>query len=184
MIRMFTILTLVFLCPFVLLGLSLRLPGLVLVGFLVVLSGILAFSWSAFSVYSSGMDSERIRDEAGEDLNRRLFALWKKHGPEKVGVEFYRYRSTRPEFRVWAHQPRRVAIFLSLGFLEQMTDHDLQTAFRRIAEGRMGQVIAGNRREAFRMLLERWKGSESTFRYWFFSFWLYPLERLLNIARI
>jgi hypothetical protein len=180
MMRIVSVLFLVFFAPFALISLSVKAPGIAVAGAVVVLIGVLGVALSSHSVYVAGLGPVPM-DEA---VARRLTALWKQSGPERLSVEFFTYRSTRPEFRVWAHHSRRLAIYLSQGFLEQMTDHAVRTAFRRIAESRMGDVVERNRREAIQMLLERWKGNDQAFRYWFLSFWLYPLERLLKIARI
>lgn len=180
MIRLMTVLFLLLFAPFALISVSVQSPAIAVAGVLLVLMAVLAVALSSHSVYTAELNPEPMDDE----IDVRLHHLWKRSGPERISAGFYTYRSTRPEFRVWAHHSRRLSVFLSRGFVEQMSDHDLLAAFRRIADSRMGDVIDANRREAFRLLLERWKGNEHAFRYWFLSFWLYPLERLLRIARV
>ncbi len=180
MIRMSLILFFVFFTPFALLGMSLKAPAVAILGVVLALVAILVLGLNSYSFYLGHLNPQPIEDE----INHRLQKLWGRNGPERVTVDFYRFRSTRPELRVWAHRARSLAIFMSQGFMEQMTDHDLRTAFRRIADTRMSELMVSNRREAFRLMLERWKGGDRAFRYWFLSFWLYPLERILGISRI
>jgi hypothetical protein len=180
MIRFFVSLFFFFSFPILLLALALK--SIWILGFAVAcgVSGILYFWFNSYSEFLL-----RIRPGSmDEALAARLEGLWREAGPERIEAAFYRYRATEPEFKIWVHSPGKVGIFLSQGFLELATDERLIQAFRSLGTGRMRELIRGNRLFSVRLRLDRWKGREEEFRYWLLSFWLYPLERLLKIAKI
>jgi hypothetical protein len=142
--------------------------------------GILYFWLNSYSEFLFRIRPYRLH----EDIESRLRALWREEGPERMGVEFYSYRATGSEFKVWVHSPGKVGIFLSQGFLERATDQEIRAAFGGILEMKLREIRRRNRLFSVRLKLDRWKGREEEFRYWFLSFWLYPLERLLKIAKI
>ncbi len=142
--------------------------------------GILYFWLNSYSEFLLRVRPYRLHEE----LEGRLRALWREEGPERTGVEFFSYRATDPEFKIWVHAPGKIGIFFSQGFLEQATDLEIRSAFRGVHEMKLREVRRKNRLFSVRLRLDCWKGREEEFRYWFLSFWLYPLERLLKIAKI
>ncbi|MBU6153174.1 MAG: hypothetical protein KGP28_02625 [Bdellovibrionales bacterium] len=142
--------------------------------------GILYFWLNSYSEFLLRIRPYRLHEE----IQTRLRALWREDGPERMGVEFLGFRTTASEFKVWVHSPGKVGIFLSQGLLESATDQEIRSAFRGVLEMRLREVRKRNRMFSVRLRLDRWKGQEEEFRYWFLSFWLYPLERLLKIAKI
>jgi hypothetical protein len=180
MIRFLTSLFLFFSFPVLLLALVLKSPWVLLAG---VLSGLLGIFYFWLNSYSEFL--LRIKPEPlPPGIESRLLALWREEGPERMGVEFFSYRATVSEFKVWVHTPGKVGIFFSRGFLEEASDREIAKAFRGVLEMRLREIRKKNRLFSVRLRLDRWKGREEEFRYWFLSFWLYPLERLLKIAKI
>jgi len=152
---------------------------------LALATGFGAFGFLYFWLNSYSEFLIRIRPyRLHQEIEGRLRDLWTRSGPERMGVEFYSYRSTRPEFKIWVHSPGKVGIFFSQGFLERASDLEIEGIFKKLLEMRLREIKKKNRLYSVQLRLDRWKGREEEFRYWFVSFWLYPLERLLKIAKI
>ena len=110
--------------------------------------------------------------------------IWKVSAPARMEVEFFEYRAPTPEALVWVRNSGAVSILMSRGFLETVTEQALSAMFSGLDRARVREVFLENRRFAVRLRFEAWKGRMNSFRYWFVSFWLFPIERLLFIARI
>jgi hypothetical protein len=119
-----------------------------------------------------------------ESLDQRLNRLWDQAGPGKLKARFWVYPSPMIEFKIWAQDDQQIEILFSRGLIQMATDSGLKAAFQSIGEKRISEVRLQNRLHALMTRLERLKGPKEDYRYWFLSFWLYPLERLLNIAKI
>ncbi len=180
MIRFLTSLFFFFSFPILLLALVLKSIWVLAAGLGCGGFGILYFWLNSYSEFLLRIRPYRLH----KDIESRLLALWREDGPERMGVEFFSYRATASEFKVWVHSPGKIGIFFSQGFLERATDQEIRTAIRGVLEMRLREIRKRNRLFSVRLRLDRWKGREEEFRYWFLSFWLYPLERLLKIAKI
>ena len=117
-------------------------------------------------------------------VDARLQALWKRHGSERKTVRFYLYPNSDAHLKLWAAKGGGLEILISQGFLNLSTDESMKAAFTSLSELNIGKLKQENFRYALGRRLDRVKGSSSHFRYWFFSFFLYPLERLLKIAKM
>jgi hypothetical protein len=180
MIRFIVSLFFFFSFPILLLALALKSVLILAFGVGSGVFGILYFWFNSYAEFLMRIRPYRLH----ENIEERLRTLWRDAGPERIGVSFFSYRSTAAEFKVWVHSPGKIGIFFSQGFLERATDHDIRVAFRGLLEMKLREIKRGNRLFSVRLRLDRWKGREEEFRYWFLSFWLYPLERLLKIAKI
>jgi hypothetical protein len=75
-------------------------------------------------------------------------------------------------------------LLISQGLLARASEEQLQILFRNILQSNLRQIQNENRLYALSLWWDELKGQQNRFRYWFVSFWLYPLERLLKIAKI
>ncbi len=180
MIRMLIILILFFSAPLLLIGVGLRSWPVALSGLLLSIVYLSMVISSGFSEFLSDLKAQHV-DEA---LDLRLRRLWGQAGPGKLHARFWVYPSPMIEFKIWAQDEQRIEIFFSRGLIQMATDSGLKAAFQSIGEKRISEVRLQNRLHAMMTRLERLKGPKEDYRYWFLSFWLYPLERLLNIAKI
>jgi hypothetical protein len=180
MIRFLVSLFLFFSFPILLLAMVLKSLWILGLAFVLGGGGILYFWLNSYSEFLMRIRPQRL----DADLESRLRSLWREEGPERMGVDFFSFRATPSEFKVWVHSSGKVGLFLSQGFLEQATDRDIRMAFRGVLEMKLREIRKRNRLFSVRLRLDRWKGREEEFRFWFVSFWLYPLERLLKIAKI
>ncbi len=155
----------------------------------VLMAGIAAFCGAGFVVLffydSRGRVLERFRalpldSRASTTIQR----IWIASAPARMEADFFEYRSPVPEAMIWVRNSGAVTILFSRGFLETGTEEALSTMFAGLDRTRLREVFLENRRFAVSLRFQGWKGSMDSFRYWFVSFWLFPIERLLTIARI
>ncbi len=180
MIRILLILTLFFSAPLLLMGLALRSWPVVLSGLLLSMAYLSIVISSAFSEFIADLKAQHVE----EALDLRLRKLWNQAGPGRLRARFWIYPSPMIEFKIWAQDEQRIEILFSRGLIQMATDSGLKAAFQSIGEKRISEVRLQNRLHAMMTRIERLKGPKEDYRYWFLSFWLYPLERLLNIAKI
>ena len=178
--RMVLILILFFSAPFLLVGAALHSWPIALVGLILACSYLFVVISSGFSEFVADLRALHV-DEA---LDQRLNRLWDQAGPARLKARFWIYHSPMIEFKIWAQDDQRIEILFSRGLIQMATDSGLKAAFQSIGEKRISEVRLQNRLHALMTRLERMKGPKEDYRYWFLSFWLYPLERLLNIAKI
>ncbi len=177
---MLLILIVFFSAPFLLVGVSLRSWPVALTGILLACSYLFVVMTSGFSEFVADLRAQHVDDSLDHRLNR----LWDQAGPGKLKARFWIYPSPMIEFKIWAQDEQKVEILFSRGLIQMATDSGLKAAFQSIGEKRISEVRLQNRLHALMTRLERMKGPKEDYRYWFLSFWLYPLERLLNIAKI
>lgn len=178
--RMLVILSLVFSSPFLLVGAALRSWPVAGVGVLLAAGYLFLILSSGFSEFLADLRAQYVE----ESLDQRLNRLWAQAGPGKLKARFWVYPSPMIEFKIWAQDDQQIEILFSRGLIQMATDSGLKAAFQSIGEKRISEVRLQNRLHALMTRLERLKGPKEDYRYWFLSFWLYPLERLLNIAKI
>jgi len=141
---------------------------------------LISFFLSGFSEFLLDLRATHVSDE----LDQRLQKLWGIAGPERVEARFWIYPSPSVEFKIWVSSEKKLEILFSQGLMQLATDSGLKAAFQSIGAMKLSEVKVQNRLHALSMRLDRIKGPKEDFRYWFLSFWFYPLERLLKIARI
>ena len=175
------LLTLIFFVasPLLLIGLALKIK---LMGFVGLAMGAIystLFVLNSFSEFLAEMRAQIVDD----NLDQRLRALWNQVGPERIDVRFWIYPSSDAQFKVWV-KGGRLEIFFSQGLISLATDAGLRAAFQKMTEMQLSDIKLQNKRLALTLRFERLKGPKEDFRFWFLSFWLYPLERWLKIAKI
>lgn len=139
-----------------------------------------------FSAYSEFISSLGPLEEGGS-REQSLILLWQEEqgkNEKAISAEFRVYRSTAREFQGWVKSRRSLQFFISRGFLETVDEEALRRGFRSWDEARLRETVRANFLRSLELRFERWKGSPREFRYWFYSFWFYPLERMLKIAKI
>lgn len=179
MILFFVTLILFIASPFLMVAVALKSKILIGVGLGLGLLYLFLFLMNAFSEFLSELRAGGVEPT----LDQRLHALWRQVGPERTDVRFWVYPSSEAQFKVWVNR-NRLEIFFSQGLLSLATDAGLRAAFKSMTDRHLSDTKLQNRRHALTFRFERLKGPKEDFRYWFLSFWLYPLERWLKIARL
>ena len=179
MILFFFSLSLFVASPFLLIALAAKSKALVLAGLMVGWVYSSFFFLNAFSEFLAELRGTSVDDA----VNRRLHAFWEQTDLKRVDVRFWIYPSSQAQFKIWV-SGQKLEVFFSQGLLNLATDAGLKAAFQSIAKMNLSDIKLQNRRHALTLRLERLKGPEEDFRFWFLSFWLYPLERFLKIAKI
>jgi hypothetical protein len=177
---LFIVLILFIAFPLLMVSIALKSKIIALVGLGFGLVYLILFLWAGFSDFISELNANRF-DES-QDL--RLQKLWREAGPPRVEARFWIYVSSEVQLKLWVRSEKKIEIFLSLGLFQLATDAGLKAAFQSISSQSFADVKLQNRLHALSRLFDQFKGPKQAFRYWFVSFWLYPLERLLKIARI
>ena len=108
----------------------------------------------------------------------------KSFGLEGVSYEYWHYPTTQPEGSFWIKNNKRVVVLLSDGFLKTATESQVVAMMESLSTSTFQEVRRENRKKGLRLFFNSIKGESRHYRYWISSFFLYPLERLLNIARI
>ena len=86
------------------------------------------------------------------------------------------------ELQIWAHYSGKVDFFFSQGLVARLTETELEQII--LKEYDLAKIRVSNRLYALALIFKDLKGPFGHFRYWYVSFWLYPLEQLLKIASI
>ncbi len=110
--------------------------------------------------------------------------IWASSAPGRIEADFFEFRSPDSEALIWVRHSGAVTILFSRGFLETVTEQGLSAMFSELDRARLRVIFLENRRFAVSLRFRSWKGNAHSFRYWLVSFWLFPIERLLFIARI
>jgi len=105
-------------------------------------------------------------------------------GLENVTYQFWSYPASKAEGAFWIRNHKTVAVLLSEGFLRSASESQVASMMEGLNTGNFREIRAINRRESLLMLFKSWKGESRHYRFWIISFFLYPLERLLKIAKI
>lgn len=178
---------LLYLIPALLVSFPILLAALALKSLLLLIVGsgfgilyLLFFLVNSFSEFLHELRAISVEDHQ----NIRLQKLWSEAGPERVAARFWVYPSSDAQFKVWVKNEKTLEIFLSQGLLQLATDSGLKAAFQSMVSLSFADVRKQNRLHALMGRFDRLKGPKEDFRYWLISFWLYPLERLLKIARL
>ena len=165
--------------PLVLVAIALKSKAIAIIGFGL---GGLSVIWMLMNAFSEFLlEHQAMSLDAAVDES--FHALWRQVGPERGKVRFWVYPSSGADYKVWMNG-NRFELFFSQGFLSLATDAGLRAVFKSMIDVSVSDIKLQNLRHALSLRLERLKGPKEAFRYWFLSFWLYPLERWLKIARI
>ncbi len=105
-------------------------------------------------------------------------------GLESVQYEYWSYPSPSPEVSIWIRNNKSVVFFLSDGFLKVATESQVVTMMESLNAGNFQEIRGKNRQKSFSLMISQFKGESRRYRFWILSFFLYPLERFLKIAKI
>jgi hypothetical protein len=105
-------------------------------------------------------------------------------GLENVSYRFWSYPTAKAEGSFWLRNQKTVFVLLSEGLLRSASESQVASMMESLNTGNFREIRAINRRESLLMLFRSWKGESRHYRFWITSFFLYPLERLLKIAKI
>jgi hypothetical protein len=180
MIRIFGVLFFFLFLPFLLLAFALKSWVLLIVGSLVASAGIVCFSFYSWRLVFRRWSPNPVESR----IEARLKQLFAASGPARMKASFFSFRSPVPEVRVWVQRPSSIQFIMSIGFLESVTDQKLLQLFQDLHPDKVRMIRAENNLKALELVFGNWKGRTDRFRYWFVSFWLFPIERLLQLARI
>ena len=108
----------------------------------------------------------------------------KSFGLEGVYYEYWCYPTTAFEGSFWIRSNKSVLLFLSDGFLKAATESQVMGMMEGLSATNFKNIRSENQKDSFRLILNALKGESRHYRYWVCSFFLYPVERLLRIARI
>lgn len=180
MLSLILVLLLFISSPFLLAGVAAKSVLIGGVGLVLAALYVFLFLVNGFSEFLSECRAEAV-DAA---LDARLQKLWREAGPERTDARFWIYPDSGAHFKVWVSGARKLEVFFSQGLLNLATDQGLKAAFSTMGGFHLSDIKLQNRQHALSVRFERLKGPKEDFRYWALSFWLYPLERLLKIAKI
>jgi hypothetical protein len=105
-------------------------------------------------------------------------------GLEGVKYEYWGHPTPNAIGSFWIKNQKTVVILLSEGFLNAATESQVATMMESLNSSNFQEIRRINRMESLLMIFDRWKGESRHFRFWVVSFFLYPLERFLKIAKI
>ncbi len=105
-------------------------------------------------------------------------------GLEGVKYEYWGHPSPSAVGSFWIKNQKTVIVLLSEGFLNAATESQVASMVESLSSGNFQEIRRINRLESLLLIFDRWKGESRHFRFWILSFFLYPLERFLKIAKI
>lgn len=105
-------------------------------------------------------------------------------GLEGIDYEYWTYPSPNPEGSIWVRNQKSVLIFLSEGFLKVATEPQVVTMMESLNAKTFQVTRRKNKKDSIRAMISNFKGDSSRYRFWILSFFLYPLERMLKVAKI
>jgi len=105
-------------------------------------------------------------------------------GLEGVTYEYWSYPTPNPEVSIWVKNNKAIVLLFSDGFLKVATESQVVTLLESLNTQTFQEIRQKNKQEAFDYFFTAFKGGSRHYRYWVLSFFLYPLERLLKIAKI
>lgn len=108
----------------------------------------------------------------------------KSFGLENISYEYWSYPTPNPEGSIWVKNNKNVVFFISDGFLKIATEPQVVTMMESLNANTFSVTRRKNKKESIRYLINEVKGESSHYRFWILSFFLYPLERMLKVAKI
>ena len=97
--------------------------------------------------------------------------------------KFWQIAESDAQAMAWVSS-NEIHLFFTQGLLARATEEQLTVLLQNVVRSNLKQVQVENRLYALSLWWDELKGQPNRFRYWFISFWLYPLERILKIAKI
>ena len=145
--------------------------------------GCLWFRSVAFSKLLRSRHAEVLHDERMNGVLARVTQAIDSKTAKKFQFKFWVLSESQAESLLWV-KGSELNVFFTQGLFARASEAQLQTLLQSMVEGDLRKVAAENRLYALSLWWEQLKGQKSRFRYWFVSFWLYPLERMLKIAKM
>jgi hypothetical protein len=146
--------------------------------------GCIWFRSAAFSKMLDARHAVVLTDEWMNDVLKRITqSIYENSNSKRRQFKFWRITESEAQCLVWIGRSN-VHVFMSQGLLAKANEEQLRALLQNIIQGNLNQVQLENRLYALSLWWEELKGQPNRFRYWFISFWLYPLERILKIAKI
>ncbi len=108
----------------------------------------------------------------------------KSFGLEGITYEYWCYPTPNPEGSIWIKGNKNVLLFLSEGFLKIATEPQAVALMESLNASNFQEMRLKNKHESLAIWINNLKGESRHYRYWISSFFLYPLERFLKIAKI
>ena len=184
MIRFYFTLGLFFSVPFLWLAVAFWSWIWVLIALVIAISGCIWFRSAAFAKMLNARHAVVLSDEWMNTVLKRItHSIYESTSVKKMHFKFWRISESEAQCLVWIGRSS-VNVFMSQGLLAKANEDQLRALLQNIIEGDLKKVQLENRLYALSLWWEELKGQPNRFRYWFISFWLYPLERLLKIAKI
>lgn len=183
MIALYLILGLFFSLPFLWLAVAFWSWQLIIVAFIAALSGCLWFRAVAFSKMLRMRQAEPLKDERMTGVLDRITRSINFSRVKKIQFKFWILSESEAQCTLWV-SGSELNVFFTQGLFARANEDQLRALLQSMVESDLRSVRLENRLYALSLWWEELKGQKSQFRYWFISFWLYPLERLLKIAKI
>lgn len=105
-------------------------------------------------------------------------------GLDNIRYEYWTYPSAQLEGCFWVKNSKNVVLMLSEGFMKTATESQIVAMMESLNASTLQKTRRINKRTAIKTIIRKMKGESSLFRFWVLSFFLYPLERFLKIAKI
>jgi hypothetical protein len=168
-------------------GISIALRSWLLAGTFAAIGIVLVMGFysAAKQRFFASLRATKLRPEnrvTDPKITDALARVQKKMAREHVRFQFWYMPEVAATMRVWIESNGRIDLIFSHGLLQSVTERELEAILQKPYD--LSAIRAQNRVYALGLALEQIKGTPERFRYWLLSFWLYPLERLLKIARI
>ncbi len=180
MIRLFIILFAVIAFPLFCIALGFTSLTLALVFLVFSILLILLFLFNAKQIFIRGHEAKPL--PVDHPFRITMDGLVRKKGVEKTEYYYWLIPASEPGILVWAPRSGRVDLFFSRGALVSVNEAQLVAFLDSVRNA--SHLANENYLEALRFYLDHLKGPSQRFRYWFISFFLYPLEHALKIAKI
>ena len=183
MIRFYFVLGLFFAFPFLWLAIAFWSWVWLAISAGVAILGGIWFRSAAFSKMLNVRHAIQLSDEWVNGVLMRIAQESAASVGKNWNFRFWRISESEAQCLVWLNGSD-LHLLISQGLLARASEEQLQILFRNILQSNLRQIQNENRLYALSLWWDELKGQQNRFRYCFVSFWLYPLERLLKIAKI
>ena len=165
--------------PFLCLAAGLR-SGRLAVGFAVI--GLDCIAYFLRQSRALFLKSMRATPLPSDSLLAPVFdRLVQSHG-KKINAALWLIPSADSQLQIWVQSSGKMDFCFTQGMVSQLTEKELERVI--LADRDLTGIRISNRLYALSLVMERLKGPFGRFRYWQVSFWVYPLEQFLKVARI
>ncbi len=181
MVIFYSILGLFFSFPILWMAVAFHSRTLLLVATLVGVLGVFWFLKNRLSRVTRKLGAHDV------DPDSMLAHAWSRAealaSVENSKLELRIYPSPKSESFFWIQSKNDSICFMSQGMASVIDEAGLGRLFQVYFQEDLKKTAKDNSLYALRLWWDELKGRENHFRYWFISFWLYPLERALKIAK-